>query len=128
MSFRKHWYHTFITITYPFRVRKAIPVCSAREGTQIVRPCEYDYILILEALSQPGAVSLTFYKYNRQLMFVTLEDNDTRSLFYDCIGRKDHMKAAGEFPKRGLREFFVNLLPERSYCVQNDRSRRARVL
>ena len=89
-----------------FRVRKAIPVGSAREGTQIVRPCEYDYILILEALSQPGAVSLSFYKYDRQLMFVTLGDNETRSLFYDCIGRKDHMKAAGEFPKRGLREFF----------------------
>ena len=91
-----------------FRVRKAIPVGSVREGTQIVRPCEYDFIItcILGARSQPGAVSILFYKYDRQLMFVTLEGKETRSLFYDCIGRKDHMKAAGEFPKRGLREVF----------------------
>ena len=45
-----------------FRIREVIQVGSAQEGTQIVRPCEYDYILVLYALSKPVAVSITVPK------------------------------------------------------------------
>ena len=88
------------------RINEVLPVGSAREGTQIVRPCEYDYILILEALSMPGAVSLKFYKDDRQFMFVTPEDKETRSLFHGWLSANEHIKASGEFFNRGLRWFF----------------------
>ena len=89
------------------RIREVIPVGSAREGTQIVRPCEYDYILILETLSQPGAVSLKFWKHCRKNMYVTLEDNEMRALFQGYIDRNKRINAADQFPRKGLGSLFL---------------------
>ena len=86
--------------------QEVIPVGSAREGTQIVRPCEYDYILILEALSKPGAVALKFLSYDKQFMRVTPEDSDIRKLFHRLIGRNNAIKAGASFPGIGLRQIF----------------------
>ena len=89
------------------RIREVIPVGSAREGTQIVRPCKYDYILILETLSQPGAVSSRFWKHGRQYMYVTLEDNEMRALFQGYIDRNERINANDQFPRKGLRSLFL---------------------
>ena len=91
------------------KLREVIPVGSAREGTQIVRPCEYDYILILETLSQPGGVSLKFCSYDRQYMYVTLEDSETRALFQGYIGKNGRINA-GEFSSKGLRSLFLAIV------------------
>ena len=87
-----------------FRLQEVIPVGSASEGTQIVRPSEYDYILISEALSKPGAVSFQCNKNDQHYVTATLEDNETRSLFYSCIhtiGSKQSSKlSTSELRKR----------------------------
>ena len=41
------------------KISDVISVGSAKEGTQICTPCEYDFLLILEKLSRPGAISIT---------------------------------------------------------------------
>ena len=86
-----------------FRLQEVIPVGSAREGTQIVRPCEYDYILIVEALSKLGAVSLNCHKDDLQYMPVTPEDNEVKFLFRECIHKVD-FKATGQLSKIKLRK------------------------
>ena len=82
-----------------FRIREVIPVGSSREGTQIVRPCEYDYILVLGSLSTPGAVSLKpvppvvtayhkgepFKVASLKYMHVKFEDSELKSLFDENV-------------------------------------------
>ena len=66
------------------KIQEVIPVGSAREGTQIIRPCEYDFLLTLETLSKPGVVSIKPANPNvssREYVCVKLEDNDVRSMF-----------------------------------------------
>ena len=84
-----------------FKLREVIPVGSARERTQIVRPCEYDFILIIDALSKPGAVSLKCSKNDQQYMTVTLEDNEVRSVYDGC-----NFKPTEELSKSELRNHF----------------------
>ena len=96
------------------RIREVIPVGSAREGTQVVRPCEYDHILVLDAFSKPGEVSLIVpdeYLKQASLEFVhvKLEDIELRSLFHQNIHNHDELLASSCFPwKRrvGLRDLF----------------------
>ena len=97
-----------------FRIREVIPVGSAREGTQVVRPCEYDYILVLDAFSKPGAVSIILpeeYLKQASLEFVhvKLEDSELRSLFHQNIHNHDELLASSWFPwkrRLGLGDIF----------------------
>ena len=96
------------------RIREVIPAGSAREGTNIVRPCEYDYILELGAFSKPGSVSLILpeeYLKDVSLEFVhvKLEDSELRSLFQENIHDHDKLLASRSFPlkiKEGLKDMF----------------------
>ena len=40
------------------KIEEVISVGSAREGTQICTPCEYDFLLIMKELSCPGAINV----------------------------------------------------------------------
>ena len=78
------------------RIKEVIPVGSAREGTQIIRPCEYDYILTLENLSESGAVSIRPINPSvsrREYVYVKLEDNDTRSRFHEILTANDEIRS-----------------------------------
>ena len=90
--------------------QEVIPVGSARERTQIVRPCEYDYILVMQALSKPGAVSVSpIDRKNNNCLYksVKLETYELRSLFHKH-SRGDHIIASSWLPffRRGLKELF----------------------
>ena len=105
---------TICEIDHRFRIREVILVGSAQEGTQIVRPCEYDYILVLYALSKSGAVSITVpKKYLKQasleFVHVKLENIELRSLFHESINKHEEIMASGFIPwkgKKGLRGLF----------------------
>ena len=98
------------------KIEEVIPVGSAREETQIIRPCEFDYILILEALSKPGAVSLIPIHpkdKNRSYMNVKLEDDKTRSLFQE-FSDDDYIRGSHWLPclKQGVRDLFCSAMNE----------------
>ena len=40
------------------KTKEVLLVGIAKEGTKIIRPCEYDFILMLDAFSKQGAVSI----------------------------------------------------------------------
>ena len=92
------------------KIQEVIAVGSAKEGTQIIRPCEYDYILTLEALSKAGAVSITPANTDgsREFMHVKLEDNDVRSEFNDLSDDEYYIRGSHWLPwfRQGLREVF----------------------
>ena len=69
------------------KIQEVIPVSSAKEDTQTIRPCEFDYILLLEAFSKPGIVSLESLDSrhsNDSFVYVKLEDDDVRLVFLEC--------------------------------------------
>ena len=97
------------------KIQEVIPVGSAAEDTQIIRPCEFDSILILEALSQPGAVSLTPAHpsdKNRTYMYVKLAGENTRSLFKELSENDYYLKATHWLPclRQGLRDSFYSAI------------------
>ena len=58
------------------QIKVIIPVCSVREGTQIIRPCGYDCIFTLGNLSKPGVVSVRLLNLNaprRDYAYVKIE-------------------------------------------------------
>ena len=86
-------------------------VGSARERTQIIRPCEYDSVLILEALSKPGAVSMIPEDTegdSREYMHIKLKDDYVRSMFRE-ICDKHCIRATHRLPWncQGLRDLFT---------------------
>ena len=92
------------------KLREVIPVGSAQERTQVVRPCEYDYILVHGALSKTGSVTVspTYPETNNRLhMNVKVENDDVRSLFQEII-EDDLIKVSRLLPwsRRGLRDIF----------------------
>ena len=92
------------------KIQEVLPVGSSREGTQIVRPCEYDFILILDALSKPGAVKIVPEdpeSDSREYMHVKLNDNNVKSIFNE-FSNNDYIRASCLLPwdRYGLRDFF----------------------
>ena len=70
------------------QIKEIIPVGSAKEGTQIIRPCEYDCIFTLCNLSKPGVVSIRPTNMNvsrRDYVFVMIENDETRSAFQEIL-------------------------------------------
>ena len=82
------------------KVQEVLLVGSARERTQIIRPCEYDFVLILKALSKPGAVSMIPEDTegdSREYMHIKLKDDYFRSMFREfCY--KDCIRATHRLP------------------------------
>ena len=98
------------------KVNDVLLVGSAKEGTQIIRPCEYDIILILEALSKPGTVSMIPEEPDsdsREYMRVKLEDADVRSVFGEFCNN-DCIKATRWLPweHHGLRDLFATAVSQ----------------
>ena len=92
------------------KIQEVLPVGSAREGTQIVRPCEYDFILILDALSKPGAVKIVPEdpeSDSLEYMHVKLNDDYVKSIFHG-FSNNDYIRASRLLPwdRYGLRDFF----------------------
>ena len=92
------------------RTQEVLLVGSAREGTQIIRPCEYDFILILDALSKRGAVTIIPEDQegdSREYMHVKLKDKDSRSIFHE-FSDNDCIRASRLLPwdRQGLRDLF----------------------
>ena len=92
------------------KIQEVLPVGSAREGTQIVRPCEYDFILILDSLSKPGAVKIVPEdpeSDSREYMHVKLNDDYVKSIFHE-FSNNDYIRASRLLPwdRYGLRDFF----------------------
>ena len=92
------------------KIQEVIPVGSAKENTQIIRPCEFDYILPLGALSKANIVSLES-GIKKQFVFVKLEDDDVKHLFQDCT-ENDYLRGSHSLPcvRQGLREVFCSAL------------------
>ena len=91
-------------------IQEIIPVGSGKEDTQIIRPCEFDYILFLRALSIPGAVSITPAipeDKSRAFMHVKLKDDDIRYAFHE-FSDDDYLRGSYWLPwyRKGLRELF----------------------
>ena len=92
------------------KVREVLPVGSSRENTQIIRPCEYDFILLLDVLSRPGAVSIIpedAEGASREYMHVKMESDEVKSVFNE-FSDNGYILASKIFPwkHRGLRDLF----------------------
>ena len=95
-------------------IGEVISVGSAREGTQIIRPCEYDFILILDVLSNSRKVSITPANpddNNREYMHIKLGDNEIRSLFHD-ITDDEYVRGSRSLPlfRKGLRQLLLSAI------------------
>ena len=91
------------------KIREVILVGSAGEGNQIIRPCESDFILVLDELSKPGAVTMVpkdLKDDNREYVHVQLNDN-VKSDFYE-ISDKNCIIASRVIPcrRQGLKDLF----------------------
>ena len=79
-------------------IREVIPVGSASEGTQIIRPCEFDCILIIGVLSQPGVVEVKVenaHVTGREYVLVKVKDDNVRSMFGDmCCSEYDYVRCS----------------------------------
>ena len=80
------------------KIREVIPVGSASEGTQIIRPCEFDCILIIGVLSQPGVVEVKVENANvtsREYVLVKVKDDNVRSMLCDvCCSAYDFVRCS----------------------------------
>ena len=74
------------------KIADAILLGSAREGSQIVRPCEYDFALTLKYLSNANVVSLQpadTKDNSREYVHVSIEDGHIKTKFCELIDGKD---------------------------------------
>ena len=99
------------------KIQEIIKVGSAREDTQIIRPCEFDYILVLKELSRSGAVSITPAvpkDKTEPYMLIKLEDDEARTMFQELSDDNNYLRASHWLPyfRRGLRDVFSSALNE----------------
>ena len=94
------------------KIRESIPVGSASEGTQIIRPCEFDCILIIDALSQPGVVEVKVKNANvtsREYVLVKVKDDNVRSMFGDvCCSEYDFVRCSFQIGQSLGRRYRLN--------------------
>ena len=98
------------------KVREVIPVGSSRENTQIIRPCEFDFIYILDALSKPGAVLIEpedIEGSSREYMHVKMVKDDVKSVFHE-FSDNGYILASRWLPwkRRGLRDLFSSAVSQ----------------
>ena len=86
------------------QISEAVSVGSAKEGTQLCSPCEYDFILILKELSQPGAISVTNgCPYGASYAHVKLECSQLEHNFKDII-KDGYIKSTQDYKNYIYRE------------------------
>ena len=110
--------HTIGEIDSRLRIGEVIPVGSAREGTQIVRPCEYDFILTLDVLSKPGAVSIIPADPDdakREYMHVKLENPLMKSVFHAFSEGGFIRGSSLSLFRPGIRPFLLRAIQEAVY-------------
>ena len=83
-------------------IAEIIPVGSARERTQVMRPCEYDFIIMLDRLSKPGCISLT--DAEKGFVKVKLEDIELLPHFKDIVTSDGFVRGTNSFFHQGLRQ------------------------
>ena len=107
-----------------FKINDVVLVGSAREGTQIIRPEEYDFLLILEMLSRPGALEMKKMCIgNENCVHVIVKDKDVKRQFIDLIDGDELRSNQDSSPfvwKKGLRESFYHVLKEALRKLMNN--------
>ena len=120
--------NTLHEIDSRLKIREVILAGSAREGTQIIRPSEFDYILVLDLLSRPGAVTIMPADPkgdSREYMHVKLNDNDAKSVLHE-FSDNDCIIASRVFPcsRQGLRDLFFSAVQQVIELCSKSRVRR----
>ena len=99
-----------------FMISEVVLVGSAREETQIIRPEEYDFLLILGTLSRPGVLEIKKTCKDREnFVHVILKDKDVKKQFRDLIVGDQLRSTHDASPlswKNGLRESFYYILKD----------------
>ena len=91
-------------------ISEVVLVGSAKEGTQIILPDEYDFLLILEKLSHQGVIDINKAcpgKDNR--VHAIIKDNKVKRQFEDLLKGDEIRSTQDDVPfywKSGLREIF----------------------
>ena len=113
------------------KIDEVISVGSAREGTQICIPCEFDFLLILKELSCPGVISITKgCPDSLGYLHVALDETKLQRMFAD-IAKDGYLKSTQEYKnwvyreENGLREKLEMALQEaalanRSLEIKNE--------
>ena len=93
-------------------ISEVVLVGSAKEGTQIILPEEYDFLLILEKLSHQGVIDINNAcpgKDNR--VHAIIKDNKVKRQFKDLLQGDEIRSTQDDVPffwRSGLREIFYN--------------------
>lgn len=109
-----------------FRIRDVILVGSAREGTQITLPEEFDFLFVLDALSQRDLIEIKKICLDRENgVHIKLKDSKLRKKFKDLIKGDELMCTQDDSLfscKNGLRESFGNGMTETMRTCVNEKA------
>lgn len=101
---------------HKFKISEVILVGSAKEGTQIIVPEEYDFLLVLESLSQRGTVQIKKVCSEKEnCVHVILNRDMQKRQFIELLRGEELMGTQDESlfsRKNGLREEFYIVLKE----------------
>ena len=90
------------------KINEVILVGSAKEGTQIIQPDEYDFLMVLETLSGQGAVSIKRVCPGKDnCVHVTLNNIALKALFGDLLQENEIRSTQDDRPifrRNGLRQ------------------------
>ena len=93
------------------RINEVIPVGSAAEGTRIILPNEFDFLLVLDAFSRPGAIRIARDCSNDEgHVHIIVQENDLLTQFEKII--KNNQLVFGQegslfvTQKYGLKDIF----------------------
>ena len=97
-----------------FRIRDVILVGSAREETQITLPGEYDFLLVLDGLSQQGVIEINMVCLDKEnCAHVKVKDDRLKRQFKDLL-KGDELLCTRDDSlfswKDGLREEFRHVM------------------
>ena len=103
-----------ISIDEKFRIKDVILVGSVREGTQITLPDEYDFLLVLDALSQKDLIEINKVCLEKENgVHIKLKDSTLSRKFKDLL-KGDELLCTHDDSlfscKDGLRESFGNVM------------------
>ena len=107
-----------------FKIGDVVLVGSASEETQIIRPEEYDFLLILETLSQPGVLEIKkTCTGNENCVHAIVKDKDVKRQFIDLIDGNELRSTQDILPfpwKTGLRESFYEVLKDVLHSLKSE--------
>ena len=100
-----------------FKIGDIILVGSAMEGTRNISPNEYDFLLVLDVLSQPGVISFSQNcRYSEGHVHITVENNDIKTQYKAMLSDGKLIGSDMDLlwvpMVRSLRYFFGNVLED----------------